>query len=354
VVIRHVKIRIPFQDVPLLDGMSEYLMSAIFVSGSEGVRIFFVVSGFLITLTSLNRWGSLEKIDIKMFYRFRFARIIPCLLGLLLVLSVLHFLNVKDYVINSKFSYFEVLFSALTFHLNWLEGVKGYLPGNWDVLWSLSVEEVFYLFFPLVCFVSKNKYTLSLMLLSLIVLGPFYRLSLHGDWIWLSKAYLSCMDSIAIGCLIALYTHKREFSKKILFSFNFLGALMIIFVLLFKNSSVIPFISNNYLYDSIISFGTGIILISSVRQNLYFEQLLYPITWYGRLSYEVYLTHMFVVYSGYRLYKSFGSPLHYAIAWLAGIIIVSGILGYFIERYFSSPLNLRLRNSKPGIRKNTK
>ena len=47
----------------------------------------------------------------------------------------------------------RALFSALTFHLNWLEAKTGYLPANWDVMWSLSVEEMFYLFFPLVCLV---------------------------------------------------------------------------------------------------------------------------------------------------------------------------------------------------------
>ena len=45
----------------------------------------------------------------------------------------------------------RALVAALTFHINYLEATRGYLPGSWDILWSLSVEEAFYLFFPLIC-----------------------------------------------------------------------------------------------------------------------------------------------------------------------------------------------------------
>lgn len=343
VVIRHVKIRIPFQDVSLLEGLPDHLISAIFISGNEGVRIFFVISGFLITFTSLNRWGSLEKMDIKKFYKLRFARIAPCLVGLLAILSGLHFLGVKDYVISSKFTYFEALFSALTFHLNWLEGMKGYLPGNWDVLWSLSVEEVFYFFFPVICLFARNKYILSAVLVGLIVYGPFYRLGLEGQKIWQTKAYLSCMDSIAIGCLIAIWSYKKDFSRLLLSSFNIIGAGLIIFVLLFKYDSNLATLKGMYLYQTIISIGTGLILISAIRQKLVFRPVLYPIAWYGKLSYEVYLTHMFVVYFGIRLYKAYGSPLEYSVIWLAGIIFISGLIGFIVEKYFSVPLNNKIR-----------
>ena len=84
------------------------------------------------------------------FYRIRFARIAPLLLLLLAVLSLLHLGNVQGFRIPAKTTTLpRALFAALTYHLNWLEALHGYLPGNWDVLWSLSVEEMFYLFFPL-------------------------------------------------------------------------------------------------------------------------------------------------------------------------------------------------------------
>ncbi len=116
VVIRHVQLRIHFEATSLMMSLPDQIFSAIFNSGAEGLRIFFVVSGFIITMTALNRYSELTCINVKEFYKFRFARIAPTLIALLVVLTALHFLGVKDYVIKSKFSYFEALFSALTFH----------------------------------------------------------------------------------------------------------------------------------------------------------------------------------------------------------------------------------------------
>ena len=345
VVIRHVQLRIPFEKTDLLSNVPDQIFSAIFISGSQGVLIFFVISGFIITMTSLNRSPNLNKINITEFYRFRFARIAPCLLALLTILTALHFLNVKDYVINSKFSYPEALFSALTFHLNWLEGSKGYLPGSWDVLWSLSVEEVFYFAFPLVCFISRRKEVLYIALLSLIVIGPFYRVSLEGNYIWQSKAYLSCMDSIAIGCLCALLSHKKTIPTSTLKAFSIVGTVLILFVLMAKRDPSFRVFTEISIFNTAISIGVGLLLVSSVRKTLSpaMQTLLRPLIAYGRLSYEVYLTHMFVVYSGVRLYKKYQISLDNAVACLIAIVVVSAILGYVVERFLSKPMNVWIR-----------
>jgi peptidoglycan/LPS O-acetylase OafA/YrhL len=47
--------------------------------------------------------------------------------------------------------------AAVTLHINLLEGRLGYLPGPWDILWSLSVEEMFYLFSPIVCILLAGR-----------------------------------------------------------------------------------------------------------------------------------------------------------------------------------------------------
>lgn len=79
----------------------------------------------------------------------------------------------------------RALLATLTFHINVLEAHRGYLPANWDILWSLSVEEMFYLFFPLV-----RRYTklFIVVLLILVILGPFARS--HGNSIWKEYFYL--------------------------------------------------------------------------------------------------------------------------------------------------------------------
>ena len=346
VVIRHVQLRIHFEATSLMMSLPDQIFSAIFNSGAEGLRIFFVVSGFIITMTALNRYSELTCINVKEFYKFRFARIAPTLIALLVVLTALHFLGVKDYVIKSKFSYFEALFSALTFHLNWLEGMKGYLPGSWDVLWSLSVEEVFYIIFPFVCLASKRKSVIYSVLVALIIIGPFYRYSLEGNKIWQTKAYLSCMDSIALGCLFALLSHKKVISVLVTNAFSIVGALIVVFVLMVKKDQSFDFINNVYLFKTMLSIGVGLLLIASVRQQLtpLLRTFLAPLILYGQLSYEVYLTHMFVVYSGFRLYRKYDVSINDSFVWLLGIIIVSGLLGYIVERYFSKPMNIWVRS----------
>jgi peptidoglycan/LPS O-acetylase OafA/YrhL len=143
VVLLHTWIRMHFPGSPVNQVMRGQLAHLLLRNGDNGVTVFFAVSGFLITLTSLRRFGSLRQMQPAKFYRIRFARIAPLLLLLLAVLSLLHLGYAQGFRIPAKVTTLpRALFAALTFHLNWLEAVHGYLPGNWDVLWSLSVEEM--------------------------------------------------------------------------------------------------------------------------------------------------------------------------------------------------------------------
>ncbi|WP_368859875.1 acyltransferase family protein, partial [Escherichia coli] len=110
------------------------------------VIIFFVISGFLITRAAIERWGSLEAVPWGQFLWRRFARIYPCLLLLLAILATLHAIEMPGFVLENT-SLARATISALTLHLNWLEAQVGYLPAAWNVLWSLSIEEAFYLAF---------------------------------------------------------------------------------------------------------------------------------------------------------------------------------------------------------------
>ncbi|HSU18308.1 MAG TPA: acyltransferase family protein, partial [Acidobacteriaceae bacterium] len=155
VILLHILIRFAGVHVRLGWDWPKYTRHFVFLNGGNGVTTFFAVSGFLITLTSLRRFGSLGAIRPGAFYRIRFARIMPLLLLMLFILSVLHLAHVQGYVINGKvFSLPRALFAALTFHLNWLEASRNaWLPACWTVLWSLSIEETFYLLFPLISLV---------------------------------------------------------------------------------------------------------------------------------------------------------------------------------------------------------
>src|SRR5580698_7846168 len=179
VLMNHVNMRLLFAHVPYTRGLPNQLVSSFVWNGQRGVQIFFAVSGFLITSTALRRWGSLSAVNILDFYRLRFARIAPLLLFLLTVLSILHLAQAPNFVVSAKTGGLgRALSAALTFHVNVLEARRGYLPGSWDILWSLSVEEIFYLFFPLVARVLGRGKLLIALLLALVVIGPFARIVL--------------------------------------------------------------------------------------------------------------------------------------------------------------------------------
>jgi peptidoglycan/LPS O-acetylase OafA/YrhL len=64
----------------------------------------------------------------------------------------------------------------------------------------------------------------------------------------------------------------------------------------------------------------------------------------GRYSYEIYLTHMFVVFALYDAFVSVGSPLRAVPALFVGVIVAAGLLGGLVARCYSEPMNRRLRN----------
>ena len=139
VTLHHIQLRFRLNDYPVENALPEMLNQVLFSSGYYAVIMFFVISGFLITRLSIVRWGSLGQFPVGRFYRMRAARILPCLWALILVMSTLHVAGASGFVINpERASLGEAVWAALTFHVNWLEGHRGYLPGCWDILWSLS------------------------------------------------------------------------------------------------------------------------------------------------------------------------------------------------------------------------
>jgi len=73
-------------------------------------------------------------------------------------------------------------------------------PGNWDILWSLSVEEMFYLFFPVVARLFGRGKLFIAVLLGFVARGLFARtVFTHGNETWKEYSYLGGMDAIALG-----------------------------------------------------------------------------------------------------------------------------------------------------------
>jgi len=348
VVIHHVGLRIPLKQGVLAIFLPKWALSALIYNGYEAVFVFFVISGFLITLNSLTRWGSLGAIDIRTFYARRGARILPCLLVLVAVLSALHLLGASDYVIShANQSLPRAIFSALGLHLNWYEGHTGYLPGNWDVLWSLSIEEVFYLAFPLLCLGLRRKRLLVPLLLALALALPASRAALAGNAIWQEKAYLPGMGGIAMGVLAALVAaHLRPQPRGAIHVLRGLSLAGLIAVLCFEGK-LWPLLGNGCMLLLSLS-AAGLVLACHLAVRDGSARALPGLGWlrsFGRLSYEIYLTHMFVVWPVIHLFRARGGHLWWGILWYLPVLAGSWLLGWLVARYFSTPAEQRLRRA---------
>jgi len=142
--------------------------------GWFGVQLFFVLSGFLITgiLWKEKSRDAPVSHKFKKFWVRRTLRIFPLYFGYLLVLGLTYlFFHFPSY-------YATYIPYLLTYTFNFTRTLQDW-HGNplFTHLWSLSIEEQFYLFFPLIVLLWPPRY-IRLLMLTVIVLGPFIRLAL--------------------------------------------------------------------------------------------------------------------------------------------------------------------------------
>lgn len=342
VLLNHVNMRLVIAHVPYGRVLPHFLLSMLVWNGQRGVQMFFAISGFLITSTSLKRWGGLARVRALDFYRLRFARIAPLLLLLLLVLMTLDLAHIKDYLIPSRMGGLgAALVAALTFRVNVLEARHGYLPGSWDVLWSLSVEETFYFFFPLVCRLLGGRRRLFIaVLLIFVALGPPARaLFSQGNEVWHEYSYLGGMDAIALGSLTALALSVIHLGRREMWISGLLGASTLAISLALAMAPL----ERAGLDMTMVATGTCLMIAAFERTGWRAPVLLRPLSLLGRRSYEVYLTHMFVVFALFGIFLNRGKPAYAIPLLFVTVILAAGIVGALTARLYSEPLNRRLR-----------
>jgi len=343
VLLNHVNMRLVIAHVPYGRALPPYLLSRLVWNGQRGVQMFFALSGFLITSTSLRRWGNLDRVRVLDFYRLRFARIAPLLLLLLLALTVLDLAHISDYVIASRTGGLSAaLIAALTFRVNVLEARHGYLPGGWDVLWSLSVEETFYFFFPLLCrLLGGRKRLFVAVMLLFVALGPLARtLFSQGNEVWHEYSYLGGMDAIALGCLTALALPVIHLGRREMWISGLLGASTLAFSLALTMAPL----ERAGLDMTLVAIGTCLTIAALGKTRWQAPVILRPLSLLGRRSYEVYLTHMFVVFALFRIFLNRGKPAYAIPLLFVTVILAAGIVGALTARLYSEPLNRRLRS----------
>ena len=350
VLMNHVNMQLLFRDVPYLVGLPLQLVYTLVWNGQLGVQMFFAVSGYLITSTSIRRWGTPGGLKVREFYWLRFARIAPLMILLLCVLSGFDLIGVKHFVVGAETGGLgRALVAALTFRLNYVEATRGYLPGSWDILWSLSVEEMFYLFFPLAARGLRNRWLLVGLLVLLMVAGPFARAkAFNPNPVWREYSYLGGMDAIAMGCLTAMLLARRTISRRWMWACGSVGVAMLVFCFGFSIEAYKIALGKSGLMMTVVGVGACLVIAAAAQSGWKAPRVLAPVLQMGQRSYEIYLTHMFVVIGAFVLFDALGKPLR-AVWWMFGaVILVATLLGWVVSVGFSEPMNRWLRREERG------
>ena len=347
VILNHVGIRIPLAKTALAGFVPTAWLRDLNYNGYEAVFVFFVLSGFLITHSAQRHWGSLRAISLREFYVRRGARILPSLVALVVVLGLLHLGGVTHYVINrAGQSLPQAILAALGLYLNWYEGATGYLPGSWDVLWSLSIEEVFYLGFPLLCLFCGGTRAFVAILAALALSMPFTHAAAAGNEIWQEKAYLPGMAAITVGILAALLAERvPDPGQRTARVLRIAGALGIV-AILFAGPWVWRALRDGYLLVLTASAASLALGMHWNAVSTTPRRQVPGLAWLrscGRLSYEIYLTHMFCVFAIVDLARASSSDGASGWLWYPPAIGCSWLLGWLVARTFSQPCEAALR-----------
>lgn len=321
------------------------LILKVIAGGYYGVTMFFVVSGYLIMSRTLSRYGTAGAISPREFYAMRAARIGPCLLLSLALLIALNAAGVAAFTAHDIWT--RVLY-AVTFRYNLYYVSHGDQAGimAWDVLWSLSIEEVFYLAFPLVCR-SYRKALFGFILLALVVInGPWYR---QDHFLYEGNAsclytYLGDFDAIAIGCLTAIIAARHPIARGRTAAGIAAGGAVLTF------GSIIGFpIGDHFVIGpTCVAAGAGVYLFA-VHGRTARPVVPWPLAFalgilasFGILSYEIYLFHGFLVELIAAVFGSSDFQLPWPILGATFGIALLG-LSWAIHRCYAEPLGRYLR-----------
>jgi peptidoglycan/LPS O-acetylase OafA/YrhL len=175
--------------------------------GAIGVDVFFVISGFLITLLLIREQQRTDRISLPAFYSRRCLRILPAYVTFLLCVFALASFG---FLHPSRWDWIGML----TYTANFVRHPSELRVGH---LWSLSLEEHFYLFWPAVL-ILVGLARARWVLLAIVGATPFVRLFIShylSKWLDIDFCTFARMDTIAVGCLLAFAAQEPAYRARL-------------------------------------------------------------------------------------------------------------------------------------------
>ena len=300
-----------------LDGVRAFAVAAVVVyhisntalaGGFLGVDIFFVLSGFLITSILLAEFYDRRSIDIKNFYLRRARRLLPALFTMLATVTFLTWLFARDELHQLRGD----VVAALTYCTNWTQIVWGrsYFeqlsrPSLLQHLWSLAVEEQFYVIWPLLlvaCLAARRKWVVLavpsvLAVVSLVLMASMFHVGRDTGRIYYgTDTHISPM---LVGAIVAIVvalrrqagvTRETARGRHLADGLALLGALVLAWSIVEVTSTSPGLFRGGYLF---ISLASAAVIYAAGRRGTYTARLLgwEPLVWIGQRSYAIYLWH---------------------------------------------------------------
>ena len=303
-----------------------------------GVRVFFVISGFLITTLIFAELDRTATISLRDFYVRRTYRIFPAFYAYLAVIGLLAAFDAVQLLEND-------MLAAATYTMNF------HRPRAWHLghLWSLSVEEQFYLLWPAIVLLARKRGAMVVAALALAA-APLIRV---GVWVFMpahrlgiGETFPTVFDALAAGCLLAGIRGKLAENRA--YSAFARSWLFVLVPIVAVGAGLVPRVSFNLAVGSTLqNIGIALTVDWAVRRvapsSRFAGKLLdaRPLVWIGRLSYSLYLWQQpFVNREG----------THWVQAWpfnLLAAVAMAMASYYLVEQPF---LRLRERRARTKIR----
>ena len=308
----------------------------VFPGGNIGVDLFFVLSGFLITSILLDEHDRTGRIGVGNFYARRALRLLPALLAVVSAVVIQAWLTQPDQLAMTLDNAKWVILYFWNWQLALNFGQAGWLHQyGFTHLWSLSIEEQFYLVWPCVLLVALPR---PRLLAGVLIVGMFAPAA--GRFlVWESGPSLHLyfrtdlrFDNLMWGAATAWWFFRRRET-------SIPPAVSWLALIAFVAMARFDLLSNGFLYlggYSLIGVVASVIIGAAASTNSsWFRSALQvePLRWTGEISYGLYLWHVPVFLACHQLQLPVNDLTRNIIA-IAATYAIATLSYYGMERHF--------------------